>query len=346
MKQPFNVIGEGSYGCVVKPSLLCSDKKLSYKNKISKLMLTKEALNELKEYTIISKIDKNHKYYLGVPTKCKLKKTKEALKTIKKCKNLTKKLKNANGKEPVSISNLSLLIQNDGGTDLKIFANKLDKLEPSPTNKQYVEDFWKEVPRLYDGLALFAKYGILHHDIKPQNIVYDPLKKRLNFIDFGHMRNIEIEKEKCRQSKNWIYEYAFWNYPFEIQFLNYNDYMKFASKTKEEKEIYYNEFIDALEKYGTYGKHPTRMNDDTENENILKFVEAFSIYMNYILYETMSEDEKYKIVKKHLSDWKKTLFEMKPENYEEFLDKTLKNIDNYGLQMTLTYVHNRSGGNL
>jgi hypothetical protein len=30
------VIGEGSYGCVMKPSLPCKNKTISYKNKISK----------------------------------------------------------------------------------------------------------------------------------------------------------------------------------------------------------------------------------------------------------------------------------------------------------------------
>ena len=31
------VIGEGAFGCVHKPSLLCKDKKISYKNKIFRL---------------------------------------------------------------------------------------------------------------------------------------------------------------------------------------------------------------------------------------------------------------------------------------------------------------------
>ena len=45
-----NVIGEGTYGCVHKPSLKCKKKRINYDNKISKVMKTKEANIELKEY--------------------------------------------------------------------------------------------------------------------------------------------------------------------------------------------------------------------------------------------------------------------------------------------------------
>ena len=76
------IIGEGAFGCVIKPSLPCDDKKLSYKNKISKVMISKEAIKELKEYKIISTVDKEKKFYLGVPTRCRLKKTKKTIKII------------------------------------------------------------------------------------------------------------------------------------------------------------------------------------------------------------------------------------------------------------------------
>ena len=37
-----NVIGEGAFGCVHKPSLTCSNKRISYKNKISQSFLPPE----------------------------------------------------------------------------------------------------------------------------------------------------------------------------------------------------------------------------------------------------------------------------------------------------------------
>lgn len=53
------VLGEGTYGCVHYPSLRCKLKKnIDYNNKVSKLTLNNEAKIELKEYNLISKIDK------------------------------------------------------------------------------------------------------------------------------------------------------------------------------------------------------------------------------------------------------------------------------------------------
>ena len=59
------IIGEGGFGCVFKPSLKCADKKISYKNKISKWMLSKNAVEELQEYAVIAKADSNTDFYTG-----------------------------------------------------------------------------------------------------------------------------------------------------------------------------------------------------------------------------------------------------------------------------------------
>ena len=45
-----DVIGEGAYGCAIKPSLKCSNKTIQYNNKISKVLLNKHANEELTEY--------------------------------------------------------------------------------------------------------------------------------------------------------------------------------------------------------------------------------------------------------------------------------------------------------
>ena len=65
------VIGEGSYGCVHKPSLACKNKpNLSYKNKVSKVLRKKSAKDELKEYNNVNKADKKKDFYLGKPVSC------------------------------------------------------------------------------------------------------------------------------------------------------------------------------------------------------------------------------------------------------------------------------------
>ena len=77
------VIGEGAAGCVHKPSLECKNKKIDYKNKVSKLMDIDNANDELDEYKLISKLDKNKDFYLGKPLSCLPAKTKEKSKSYK-----------------------------------------------------------------------------------------------------------------------------------------------------------------------------------------------------------------------------------------------------------------------
>ena len=85
------IIGEGKYGCVLKPSLKCRKTKKSfhYKNKISKIMKKSESATEMVEYDIMKRIDPSHQYYLGYPTKCSPKKTEMAKKSVKKCEHFS-----------------------------------------------------------------------------------------------------------------------------------------------------------------------------------------------------------------------------------------------------------------
>jgi serine/threonine protein kinase len=318
------VIGEGAFGCVIKPSLPCSNKKISYKNKISKIMISKDAVKELKEYAIIANADKANKFYLGVPTHCRVKKTKETIKAIEKCVHLKKKYFHKKSIKD-GIKNLDLLVMKDGGINLKMLSIMVDVMKVTRENSIKVKKIWIEMHKLFRGILLFQKHGILHHDVKPQNIVYSIDDHVANFIDFGHMRNISNEIKKSIASDNWIYDYPFWNYPLEIQFLNKHDYIKFASKTGSEKEKV---FSDTL--------------DDFYNNSDTKFVDAFRNFLDYIVYNKSKSEEKA-IINKYLLAYHKMLTEQViPEYYKEFLQKSVTSIDVYGLGMTLYYLLNCS----
>ena len=66
------VVGEGGYGCVHKPNLLCEGDDKQDKENVSKLMKGHAALSELKEYVVIDNIDKSKYFYLVIPKKCNL----------------------------------------------------------------------------------------------------------------------------------------------------------------------------------------------------------------------------------------------------------------------------------
>lgn len=315
-----SVIGEGAYGCVHKPSLTCSNKNISYKHKISKIMLSKEASKELQEYTLISTVDKNNEYYLGLPIKCKVAVNYKTVKAVDKCKNIKRKyLRNKTSKR--GLDKMALIVMNDGGLDIKMLAKKYEKLKNNTDGIQKVKKFWLEAHRIFRGVLTFQKHGIAHHDLKPQNMVYNMHTNRINFIDFGHMRNINREMAKCIKSNNWIYDYAFWNYPFEIQFLNKNDYMEFAYKTKGQKERFLLDFI-----------------KDLQHDEDTKFVNAFRIFMAYMLKKKDVSAEK-NISDRYLLEFRKLCLEqVVKSDYDTFLEKSIRSIDVYGLGMSMQYM--------
>ena len=84
------VIGEGSYGCVHKPSLKCQQKinKLkTYNNKISKILNNKEANSEMNEFKVIKSFDTDNHFHSGTPFKCPPLDNENQRTFIKKCKN-------------------------------------------------------------------------------------------------------------------------------------------------------------------------------------------------------------------------------------------------------------------
>jgi serine/threonine protein kinase len=307
------VLGEGAYGCVHKPSLQCSDKEISYKNKVSKVMLSKHAVAELREYTMISQADKKREYFMGVPVRCSVKNNAETRKALSKCGSFKKELSKTkaarDGKE------LKLLIMKDGGKNLKQFAKKFSE----KGNAEILPAFWLEMHRLFRGLRLFQQNGILHHDIKPHNIVYNEQTNRVNFIDFGHMRQIPATIEKSKKSDNWIYDYPFWNYPLEIEFLNRVNFMAFAKLSTNERKQY---IMKMIREYNA--------NEDT------KFDKAFSTFMDYM---TKNRSHRKEIFKIYFNSYQSMLLsQIRVDKYDSFLHKSIETIDTYGLGMTLQYV--------
>lgn len=224
-----NVLGQGSYGCIHKPSLRCGDSKPDdfYEDHVSKLMLAESAAKELAEYTKVRQADPKNEYYPGYPTLCKLNyklnKNKKAVlsktddTSVNKCKMYVK------NKQPPN--DYRLLILADGGIDLTVYGNKVSEWKPSLTNTRKFEKFWIEAHRLFIGISVFLKHGLVHHDLKPHNIVYNEETNRLNYIDFGLMR--KMTEMNRGSNTRWF------NYPPEV---NYYDVIKFRMVYKKSDE--------------------------------------------------------------------------------------------------------------
>jgi serine/threonine protein kinase len=313
------IIGEGGFGCVFKPSLPCSDKKISYKNKISKWMLSKNAVEELQEYAVIAKADPRADFYTGKPTKCTLKRTPELAKAVERCELLKTKMKNKTAKDIATET--ALLIITDGGDDLEKWVKKVARLDGSIARGQ-IMDFWKESRRLFLGIQIFLKNELVHHDLKPQNIVYKTDTKRVNYIDFGLMRSTKTESVKC-SIKNACRSKSHWNYPTDILFMNRSTYENLAKKSVAERATLMKGYLTALKK-----------------KSATEFVKAFYEVFNYII-RNVDGDMKADFYKRYWKGFEDLFMSIRVENYAEFLSKSLRTFDVYGLGLSFLYVLNR-----
>jgi len=180
--------------------------------------------------------------------------------------------------------------------------------------------FWKKADRLLHGIQLFEKHGIVHHDVKPHNILYDKENNDLKFIDFGLMRKISELESVSKTNENYIAEYPFWTYPFEFAYLNRDKYMKIANLSIEKKREYYTDLVNKLKISSN------------------KLTIASRIFFDYILRNSSGAD-RMKHIERYFDDFMNMIYyEMTPDNYDAFLDKSIRTIDLFGVGMSLQFI--------
>ncbi len=316
-KDKIKVIGEGAYGCVHKPSLKCSKTKdkIQYRNKISKILSKDDAIEEMNEYNIIANIDKNNGFFLGKPVMCSVKHTNENMNAISKCEKGYEFLK--------KIDDIQLLIMDYGGDNLDALSQEFSIMKKTKTNVNKVKQFLSKAHRLLLGIKFLNDNNIIHHDMKPQNIVYNKKDNHVNFIDFGFTTYKSDLKESSVKSKNTLAN-CHWSYPLDIYYINHDKFMSFAKMSPNEKNNNFNRMIHNL-KIG-------------END---KCTMAISIIMTYICEENLNSSKKNKILELYMNDYKNMLLkEIVPDNYEKFLNKSLETMDLYGLGIAFFLVVN------
>jgi serine/threonine protein kinase len=293
-------IGEGSYGCVHKPSLRCKNKKVDYTNKVSKIMKKKHSRTEMQEYAKIQELDKSKQFYLGKPVLCVPDDDDSAKQAINMCKNFKSN----------SIKDYNLLIMNDGGNNLQDYANKMQYLRKTPENIEKIEKFWIEAQRILLGLTIFNDNGIVHHDLKPQNLVYNEDTNRTNFIDFGLMTTMNIIQTESNVSTYGLGR-SHWSFPLEMEFINKHYYLAIARLK--------------------YNKSDCLSYLSLDNDNIKTF-----------LYHVTTSNNKSSVWDVIRLDYCLSLDSMSEDKYDEFLERVIRTIDVYGTGIAFMYVLNKT----
>ena len=311
-----NVIGEGTYGCVHKPSLKCEERELNgkvidYSNRVSKILVKEEAINEMMEYVLIKNIDKNNEYYLGEPINCTVKEDDYNIQSIRKCKN---------GKKIVDelSSNYSLIIMKDGGINLLEYYKIVKKLLKTPENQEKMEKFWIEAHRMIKGIKAFLDNGFIHHDMKPQNIVYNEKDNRLNFIDFGLVQNKQDIIEQANKS-DYHFSIHHWSYPPEMFYLDKTNYDDISQLSKEERLELYKTLLNKID-----NPDDTDSPDDTDNPDDTDHGLALAT-QGIMKYIQLTETDYFFDLKILFED------QFIKNGYSSFVKKCIDTIDIYGL---------------
>ena len=321
------ILGEGGYGCVHKPSIHCTKPPtpgFDYKKYVSKIMKTRNAEKELAEFVVIKNIDPTDEYHLGQPFLCKPKLDEPNVKTdIGRCKHI--KIADIEA-DP---DKYSLLVLKFGGPDLKALCNKylVKYLEKDKDTR--IDKFWLEVHHLLKGIKFFKENGIVHNDIKPQNILFDSTNGKMRYIDFGLMRKKTAIITSSENYNNNLGIYH-WSYPFDCGFMNkqqYNNYKNTKSTRKTDWKNQLSELIVTNSKANTFFSLP------------INNPESFSILFTYLnpLDTVPDAATQYGYINSFFDGFDKMIA---TQTYNEVLDHTTDSIDVFGLGFTLQFMAN------
>ena len=292
-------VGEGSYGCVHNPPLKCRDKLYNPDpTKVSKILTKKNANNELKEFKLIQAADKKEDFHLGKPGSCFPDTNKENKTAVDQCKRF----------DSMWIStDYKLLLLENGGDNLSQIEDKFKKLTLNNANRIRLENFWLDMSRLIYGSKVLMDNGIVHHDLKQQNIVYNKKTGRVNYIDFGLMMTTKEMSKKANGSR---YPYGeHWSFPPDILFYNYIDYKKLTSRKGKEKSIIIREaWKKYLIGYSVLRDYLDDVNEE-RSDSTIRMVTAF-----VKTYKNLTNSD---------------------EDYKKFIDKSFETFDNYSIGFSL-----------
>jgi serine/threonine protein kinase len=175
--------------------------------------------------------------------------------------------------------------------------------------------------RLFKGIKVFQKNGLIHHDLKPQNIVFDETKLRLNFIDFGLMVSRSKILKKCKES-TYDFSIFHWSYPWEVEFLNKNSFDNLAKSTINQRQIMTEITKEISEKKGDYFEH----------------VDTFFFY---VLDKNVDLSSYQEECSKYLLGYEETITKnMQEMSYDDFLESSVDTLDIFGLGISLLYWFN------
>lgn len=228
------VIGHGSYGYIHYPRLLTTDddddndkKTECMYPRVSKILEKVDAMDEMNKYKLFHEMDPECDFHLG-----------EMVLAHPSEKNSDALLKLDNGHQIIQhLSEYRLILMNYGGPSVRDYANTIRsdsiRFPKTHNNTESVVTFWKETVRLVHGIERMLHHHIVHHDIKPSNVVYN--HHRLNYIDFG-LVNCMDNIFQYSLKNDYDFTIFFYNMPPELFFYNQSRFDNWRNMSSTERK--------------------------------------------------------------------------------------------------------------
>jgi serine/threonine protein kinase len=367
------LIGSGSYGYIHHPPLgiECEEEDEEPidtfpSTHVSKLMVTKEAEEEMSKYRLLQIADPENEYHLGLP---KIGKPKLcAARHIATC-----------FKKPyidvlTHLDKWRVLIMEHGGISVAKYAELVEKkYDPNEeSHRNAVKGFWIEMLRMVYAVNKLIDCGLVHHDFKHYNILYDRHKKRVNLIDFSFLQEMDTIKEQTikedEDKDGYEWSLFFFNLPPEIIFYNKKEFETLTEYDYDECERFFNNIYLKDRQFGTEpvrketATTPSPKTRDTDEDHDLHLKppsrmtnEERENYFNNIFFLIDQDDEVIREIESMAGETV-TLRDYMIENFrqfvfsdvinychEEFVHDSLRKFDIFGLGScflhTLTHVY-------
>ena len=225
------LINQGSYGCIYKPGLKCNvEKEGKREGELTKLQILNEF--SIKEMEIGKKIMESYpkdymEHFSPIIESCVDIDVKEIGNEIKKCNALK-------GDEEKIVLNR---MKDEGKETLgEVLINTRSK-------EVSIRQYFYTLVKVLESVEKLNKIGIIHLDIKGNNIVYSEKMERPKIIDFG----LSLDKEKIEeQEKDVFFTYA---YDYEPWCIDLTLITYIIKKNKKKEKIEKEELEKIIEDY-------------------------------------------------------------------------------------------------
>ena len=233
--QDIRIIGQGTYGCVYKPEIECKDSTKSDTEYISKIQNNNYfSKKEIDIGKMIINIEDYSDYFAPIESSCPINYAKIDNKSLASCKPYKK---NSEGF-------ISCRIRYVGRNSLGKTLGRI--LSGGRETKQKLDQYFRRIADMHiyllNSVSILNKNGIMHMDLKENNIMFDIKKKLPIIIDFGlsyKTKKLSIENYIEKAQNQFGVSNSEWYNPWAIEVVllsNISNMMRQISYSNEVKD--------------------------------------------------------------------------------------------------------------